>query len=70
MKSLDKIKHGDKVVSYLVVTSKPFCSIDEIKRHSGLDDKTLRQVMNQLLKHGYIEKNEYGWVISERGHTT
>lgn len=57
MKSLNEIKHGDKVVSVLVTSGRGSLFVDEIRRATGLDDKTLRTVMNRLHKSGFIAKN-------------
>lgn len=61
-KPLEKIKHGVKIVDSMVPGRLFF--VEDIRRASGLDDRSLRSTLAQLLKHGYLEKNERGqWSI-------
>jgi predicted transcriptional regulator of viral defense system len=62
-KALDKIKHGTKIVN--AMPEEELFFVEDIKRVTGLDDKTLRQVVNSLLKNGYVHKNEHGMLYRE-----
>ena len=62
-KPLEKIKHGMKIVDSMVPGRLFF--VEDIRRASGLDDRSLRSALSQLLKNGYVEKNERGqWSVS------
>jgi transcription initiation factor IIE alpha subunit len=61
-KELGSIKHGDKIVKAMPEGQLFF--VEDIKRATGLDDKTLKRVLNSLLKNGHVYKNPYGqWYI-------
>lgn len=63
-KPLEKIKHGQKVVDSMVSGTLYF--VDDIRRATSLDDKTMPRVLNQLLKNKYIEKNDRGqWKLRD-----
>lgn len=62
-KPLDKIKHGDKIVN--AMPEEELFFVEDIKRISGLDDKTLRRVVDSLLKNGYVHRNEHGMLYRE-----
>jgi predicted transcriptional regulator of viral defense system len=62
-KPLDKIKHGTKIVN--AMPEEELFFVEDIKRVTGLDDKTLRQVVNSLLKNGYLYRNEHGMLYRE-----
>jgi DNA-binding IclR family transcriptional regulator len=57
-KPIEKIKHGPKVVAALEEEALFF--VEDIRRATGLDDKTLRGVLASLLKNHYLFKNERG----------
>ena len=57
-KPLEKIKHGPKVVEIMPPGDLFF--VDDIRRATGLDDKTLRGVLSRLLKNRHLFKNERG----------
>jgi DNA-binding IclR family transcriptional regulator len=57
-KELQSIKHGNKIVEAMPEGRLFF--VEDIKRTTGIDDKTLRRVLNSLLKNGHLYKNEYG----------
>lgn len=57
-KSLDKIKHADKVMA-LLSAPKMFTDL----RESGLDQKTLQNVLAQLVKNGYVSKDDRGCYV-------
>lgn len=57
-KPLEKIKHGQKVIDSMAEGMLYF--VDDIRRATSLDDKTMPRVLNQLLKNKYIEKNDRG----------
>jgi len=61
MKALEKIKHGQRVVDALQ-SGEAFFVMD-IQKETGLDTKSLRQVLSNLQKHGYIMKDAKGqWI--------
>ena len=62
-KRLDKIKHGIKIID--AMPEEELFFVEDIKRVTGLDDKTLRQVINSLLKNGYLYKNKHGMLYRE-----
>lgn len=57
-KPLDRIKHSNKIVE--VMPEEELFFVDDIKRATGLDDKTLKIVLQSMLKNGYLFKNERG----------
>lgn len=62
IKPLGDIKHGSGVVDALEQGKLYF--VEDIRRATGFDDKTLRKVLAQLLKHKHIENNQRGqWMI-------
>lgn len=62
-KPLGDIKHGQRVVDVLVQGELYF--VEDIRRATGFDDKTLRKVLAQLLKHKHVDKNSRGqWMKS------
>lgn len=62
MKPLNKIKHGEKVIGCMSTGALFF--VDDIRRATSLDDKTLRSVLSRLLKNGYLTKNDRGqWSV-------
>jgi predicted transcriptional regulator len=63
MKALEKIKHGQRVVDSLQNGNVFF--VNDIQQATGLDGKSLKQVLTNLQKHGYISKNTKGqWYVS------
>ena len=61
-KPLASIKHGQKVID--LVEDGNLYFVDDIRRGTGLDDKTLRTVLARLLKNKYIENNGRGqWSV-------
>lgn len=62
-KALKDIKHGQRVVELL--DSGKLFFVDDIKRSTGFDDNTLKKVLRQLLKHGYVQKNDRGQWFTE-----
>lgn len=63
-KALEKIKHGEKVVTSLPVGQLFF--VEDIRRATGLDERNLRQVLARLLRNGYLQKNARGqWSVPE-----
>ena len=61
-KPIVKIKHGTKVVEVMSEGSLFF--VEDIRRATGLDEKTLRAVLASLLKNRYLQKNDRGqWSI-------
>lgn len=61
-KPLGDIKHGPRVIDVLEHGKLYF--VEDIRRATGFDDKTLRTVLAQLLKHKHIEKNQRGqWMM-------
>ena len=62
IKPLEKIKHGYKIFRNMRHDELYF--VEDLRRLSGLDDKTLRTVLQRLLKNNYIHKNEHGqWFV-------
>jgi DNA-binding IclR family transcriptional regulator len=57
-KPLEKIKHGLKIVEAMEDGQLFF--VEDIRRATGLDEKTLRGVLPRLLKNRYLYKNERG----------
>lgn len=57
-KPLEKIKHGLKVVEAMEDGKLFF--VEDIRRATGLDERTLRGVLPRLLKNRYLFKNERG----------
>lgn len=57
-KPLEKIKHGLKIVEAMEEGKLFF--VEDIRRATGLDEKTLRGVLPRLLKNRHLEKNERG----------
>jgi len=57
-KPLANIKHGPKIVDAMEGGKLFF--VEDIRRATGLDDKTLRGVLQRLLKNRYLHKNEKG----------
>jgi len=57
-KPLEKIKHGLKIVEAMEEGKLFF--VEDIRRATGLDEKTLRGVLLRLLKNRYLEKNARG----------
>lgn len=63
VKPLGDIKYGPRVVEVLEQGKLYF--VEDIRRATGFDDKTLRTVLAQLLKHRHIEKNQRGqWMLT------
>lgn len=61
-KALEKIKHGSRIVDSMATGELFF--VADIRRASGLDDRSLRQALERLLKNGYVQKNERGqWSV-------
>lgn len=61
-KPIEKIKYGPKVVASMEEGNLFF--YDDIRRATGLDERTLRGVLASLLKNRYLEKNERGqWSV-------
>lgn len=64
VKPLGDIKYGPRVVDALEHGNLYF--VEDIRRATGFDDKTLRTVLSQLLKHKHIEKNGRGqWTLPQ-----
>ena len=62
MKALKTIKHAQRVVESLPVGQEFF--VADIQRATGLDPKSLRSVLNRMLKNGHINKNAHGlWFL-------
>lgn len=62
-KTLDKIKHGQKVLD---AVGDRRCFVVDIQKASGLDDRTLRTVVNRLHKNGFLVKDVHGqWSVAE-----
>lgn len=57
-KPLEKIKYGLKIVETMEEGKLFF--VEDIRRATGLDEKTLRGVLPRLLKNRYLQKNERG----------
>lgn len=57
-KPLDKIKHGDKILAAMEEEALFF--VEDIRRATGLDKKTLQGVLSRLLKNRYLYKNDRG----------
>ena len=62
-KPLDKIRHANKIID--AMPEEELFFVEDIKRITGLDEKTLRRVVNSLLKDGYVHKNEHGMLYRE-----
>jgi DNA-binding IclR family transcriptional regulator len=63
-KELKDIKHGQRVVD--VLTHGPLFH-KEIEQLSSLDTKTTQTVINNLKKHGFINKDTTGrWKLEEQ----
>lgn len=63
-KTLDKIKHGHKIIN--IMPPGVLFFVEDIRRASGLDSRNLKDSLNKLLKNGYLNKNERGqWFIKE-----
>ena len=61
-KALTEIKHGQRVVDSL--ESGQLFFVADIKKATGLDDKTLRTVLNNLLRHQFLHNNGRGqWFL-------
>lgn len=64
-KALEDIKHGDKVVTFMQAAQGSFF-VNDIERGTGLDNKSLRKTLTQLLKNNYVEKNDRGqWALPQ-----
>lgn len=57
-KTLENIKYGSKVINLMPEGDLFF--VEDIRRATGLDDKTLKNVLSRLLKNGHLYKNERG----------
>lgn len=57
-KPLDKIKHGPKILAAMEEEALFF--VEDIRRATGLDKKTLQSVLSRLLKNRYLYKNDRG----------
>ena len=57
-KPIEKIKHGPKVLASMEEEALFF--YEDIRRATGLDEKTLRGVLSRLLKNHNLYKNERG----------
>lgn len=57
-KPLDKIKHGPKVLAAMEEEALFF--VEDIRRATGLDEKTLRGVLSMLAKNRYLYKDHRG----------
>lgn len=63
MKSVKDIKHGQRVIDSLKGVK---FFVSDVQRATGLDEKSLKQVLNQLSRHGHICKNDRGqWFVLE-----
>lgn len=64
MKDLNKIKHGHHIVDTMDHGGLFF--VEDIRRATGLEEKHLIRSLQQLLKHGYVQKNDRGqWSVPE-----
>lgn len=62
-KPVEKIKYGYKIIDNMVYDSYYF--VEDLRRLSGLDNKTLRTVLSRLYKNNHITKNDRGqWSIN------
>jgi predicted transcriptional regulator of viral defense system len=57
-KPLEQIKHGPKILAAMEEEALFF--VEDIRRATGLDEKTLRGVLSRLLKNRYLYKNDRG----------
>jgi predicted transcriptional regulator of viral defense system len=57
-KPLEQIKHGPKILAAMEEDALFF--VEDIRRATGLDEKTLRGVLSRLLKNHHLYKNERG----------
>ena len=58
---MEEIKHGKRVVESL----EGAMFVDDIRRATGLDERSLRRVLQQLSKNGHISKDMRGlWYLS------
>jgi predicted transcriptional regulator of viral defense system len=57
-KPIDKIKHGPKVLAAMEEEALFF--VEDIRRATGLDEKTLRGVLDRLSKNRYLYKDHRG----------
>lgn len=55
-KSLDKIKHSQKILDVLT-TPKLF---SQVYCETSVDQRTVQDALAQLVKHGYCTRDEYG----------
>jgi len=57
-KPIEQIKHGDKILAAMEEEALFF--VEDIRRATGLDKKTLQSALSRLLKNRYLYKNDRG----------
>ena len=63
VKDLNDIKHGKKVIEALNGGHTFF--VKDIQKETGLDERTLKNVLSSLLKHHYIYSKNGQWLVTE-----